>query len=122
MKRFLSFMIAIALLCTLILPSNAMENRVWVLERNMNAMKISVEQLERQFGLEQGDLAAVTFLQIPQNGQLISAGVEVAKGETLLRWELEELHYLADNTTTGDWFAIVPHCSQKLCAVVNIVK
>lgn len=91
------------------------------LKKHDFAMKLDVEQLEQHLNLEAATLEAVTFLQTPQRGQLVSAGVPVKKGETLLRWELEELYYLSDDTQE-DWFAMVPRCSRELCALVNIEK
>ena len=83
------------------------------------AVELSAGELEQRLGLGQGDLLALTFLTVPKQGQLLSGGVVVERGETLLRRELERLCYLSDENS-DDWFAILPVCSQDICAVVNL--
>lgn len=121
MKRLFLVLILMLMLLTLTMPLSAMENQMLSLIHDGNSMNLSVEQLEKQLNLKRGELQAVTFVRIPEYGQLISVGVPVANGETLLRWELEELYYLS-NSSEKDWFAMIPHCDAKCSAIVNISK
>ncbi len=81
-----------------------------------STVEISPELMEYDLGMKPGELEELTVLTLPEKGRLISGGVEVERGETLLRWELEELYYLPDSAE-GDWFAV---CGENLCAVVNL--
>ena len=105
------------LLC---LPVSAMESRVNTIPVFPRQSTVfCAEGLEQQLGLENGDLLAVTFTVIPEKGQLLAGGIPVERGETLLRRELEELCYRPDGEGS-DWFAIVPICSERICAVYNL--
>jgi len=78
-------------------------------------------ELETCLGLERGELLALRVLTLPQGGRLYAGGVEVEPGETLLRRELGQLSYVAEEPGQDDWFSLIPCCpGKRLCAVVNL--
>lgn len=114
--KFTAFLLAV---CLLTLPASAMESRV----SNMPLLpgisaRLTVEDLERRLGMEEGELLSLTFLTVPEQGQLLAGGVEVERGETLLRRELVDLRYVSvDNA--ADWFAVLPSGGQ-VCGLFNL--
>lgn len=101
-------------------PVKAMENRVESFQLEQGALHFTLEELEQRLGLREGDLLALTVLLPPEKGQLLISGVVVEQGDTLLRRELEELYYVPAKGEEDDWFAVLPVCSQDLCAVFNL--
>lgn len=103
----------------LTLPLSAMESRISTMPLLPGISgRLSVDDLERRLGMEEGELLSLTFLTIPQGGQLLAGGVPVERGETLLRRELGDLRYVpADHG--GDWFAVLPSGGQ-VCALFHL--
>ena len=116
----LNWLKILAALCVPLLAppeAAAMENQILNFPQFADsAVELSPELMEYELGLKQDELQALTVLTLPENGRLISCGVEVERGETLLRRELEELYYLPDGTE-GDWFTV---CGENFCAVLNL--
>ena len=105
---------------TLPVRGSAMEHRRLTLPLfEEMAVELSAEELEYRWGFNRGELTALRVLTVPEKGRLVSGGVEVERGEILLRWELEQLYYLSD-VTEDDWFAVIPIGNQPMCALVEL--